>query len=318
MCNVIGKTPRDLYSHIAERVCMRLGHDLQLGDDKQKALAEVWLRRGIDRKLVKGPVLAAPYGGSYMSLCDGLVDALDMHLGYVPLDEYALQVAVPAKYLASHMWAELKAVVGPCLEVKAWLRKVCRKVMTAGYPLEWTTGMNWPMRKADRVPKRRVVQTYLFGKRMNLTLQDQPVDAVTQPRRPTRASALTSRMALMQLLRTRSSTPAQCMACPCCRIRLFRNAHRPRHVSTYKPARWFCVVQPGQLVGSGTREFQLSSGLSRRATASGHAAGWPNWVKLVFILMRLIYIYRHVEQCALPFAGPSKGPPHAATAFHRY
>ncbi len=80
MCNVIGKTPRDLYSHIAERVCMRLGHDLQLGDDKQKALAEVWLRRGIDRKLVKGPVLAAPYGGSYMSLCDGLVDALDMHL----------------------------------------------------------------------------------------------------------------------------------------------------------------------------------------------------------------------------------------------
>ena len=177
MCNVIGKTPHDLYSHIAERVCMRLGHDLQLGDDKQKALAEVWLRRGIDRKLVKGPVLAAPYGGSYMSLCDGLVDALDMHLGYVPLDEYALQVAVPAKYLASHMWAELKAVVGPCLEVKAWLRKVCRKVMTAGYPLEWTTGMNWPMRKADRVPKKRVVQTLLFGKRMNLTLQDQPVDA---------------------------------------------------------------------------------------------------------------------------------------------
>jgi len=177
MCNVIGKTPRDLYTCIAEKVCFRLAQDLEMGDTKARTLAEIWLRRGIDRKLVKGPVLAAPYGGSYMSLCDNLVDALDEHLGYVPLDEYALQVAVPAKYLASHMWAELKDTVAPCLEVKAWLRKVCRKVMTAGYPLEWTTGMNWPMRKADRVPKKRVVQTLLFGKRMNLTLQDQPVDA---------------------------------------------------------------------------------------------------------------------------------------------
>ena len=177
MCNIIGKTPRDLYTRIAEKVCFRLAQDLEMGDAKARTLAEIWLRRGIDRRLVKGPVLAAPYGGSYMSLCDNLVDALDEHLGYVPLDEYALQVAVPAKYLASHMWAELKATVAPCLEVKAWLRKVCRKVMTAGYPMEWTTGMNWPMRKADRVPKRRVVQTLLFGKRLNMTLQDQPADA---------------------------------------------------------------------------------------------------------------------------------------------
>ena len=181
LCNVIGSTPRDLYSHIADKVRRRLSIDLETGDDRAQTLAGIWLRFGIDRKLCKGPVLAAPYGGSYMSLCDGLVDALDAHYGYVPLDEYALQVAVPAKYLASHLWAELKEATGPCLEVKGWLRSVCRRVMNAGYPLEWTTGSSWPMRKANRVPKKRVVKTLLFGKKLNLTLQDQPVDAAYSP-----------------------------------------------------------------------------------------------------------------------------------------
>lgn len=177
LCNVFGTTPRDLYSVIAERVVQRLTADLELGDEKQRALAELWLARGIDRGLVKGPVLATPYGGSYMSLCDGLVDALDQHLGYVPLDEYAYRVAVPSKYLASHLWAELKEQVAPCLEVKKWLKQVCRKVMTAGYPLEWTTPMGWPMRLADREPTRRQVQTLLFGKKVSITMQDQPIDS---------------------------------------------------------------------------------------------------------------------------------------------
>lgn len=177
LCNVFGTTPRDLYSVIAERVVQRLTADLELGDEKERALAELWLARGIDRGLVKGPVLATPYGGSYMSLCDGLVDALDQHLGYVPLDEYAYRVAVPSKYLASHLWAELKEQVAPCLEVKKWLKQVCRKVMTAGYPLEWTTPMGWPMRLADREPTRRQVQTLLFGKKVSITMQDQPIDS---------------------------------------------------------------------------------------------------------------------------------------------
>lgn len=177
LCNVIGTTPRDLYEHIADKVRRRLSHDLELGTTSEQVMAGLWLRFGIDRSLVKGPVLAAPYGGSFMSLCDGLVDSLDEHLGYVPLDEYALQVAVPAKYLARHLWAELKDVTAPCLEVKAWLRAVCRKSMNAGHPLEWTTPMDWPMRKADRVPHKRVIQTLLFGKKLNLTLQDQPVEA---------------------------------------------------------------------------------------------------------------------------------------------
>ena len=177
LCNLFGTTPRDLYSVIAEQVVRRLTVDLEMGDERSKALAELWLGRGIDRGLVKGPILATPYGGSYMSLCDSLVDALDEHLGYVPLDEFAFRVAIPAKYLASHLWAELKAVVQPCIEVKTWLKKSCRLVMSAGHPFEWTTPMGWPMRLADREPTKRKVQTLMFGRKISLTIQDQPVDS---------------------------------------------------------------------------------------------------------------------------------------------
>ena len=54
-------------------------------------------------------------GGSYMSLCDGLVDALEEHIGYVPLEKYTLEISIPSKYMASILWKEMKAVIAPVL-----------------------------------------------------------------------------------------------------------------------------------------------------------------------------------------------------------
>ena len=177
LCNLYGNEPADLYTKVAEQVTARLTHDLQLGDEKEKALAELWLGRGIDRKLTKGPILASPYGGSFMSLCDSLVEALDDHLNYVPLDEFALRVAMPSKYLAKHIWAELKQEISTCMAVKKWLMKVCRIVLSQNIPLTWTAPSGWPMRVADRQPTTRTIRTFLFGKRLNVNLQDQPITA---------------------------------------------------------------------------------------------------------------------------------------------
>lgn len=182
LCNLWGQTPRDLYTVVAEAVTKSLLQDLQTpGLDpeavKARGLAELWLEMGISRGLVKGPILATPYGGSYMSLTDSLVDALDAHLGFVPIEEFAYKVAVPSRYLASHVWRHLKDQVQPCIEVKAWLRKVCRIVLGSGQPLEWTTSMGFPMRLADREPKVSRVETLLFGKKISLNIADQPVDA---------------------------------------------------------------------------------------------------------------------------------------------
>ena len=173
LCNLYGSDPQDLYTVVAEGVTARLVNDLQFGEERERIVAELWLERGIDRSLCKKPILAAPYGGSYMSLCDSLVDALDTYLGYTPLDQYSFRVALPAKYLASHLWAEMKSRITPVLELKSWLKKVTRKVLTKDYPLEWTTPSGWPMKIADREPKRRRIDTLLFGTKISMKLDEQ-------------------------------------------------------------------------------------------------------------------------------------------------
>ena len=177
LTNLYGATPSDLYTIVAEAVTAELKNDLQSGDQRQQAMAQLWLKRGVDRSICKGPILKAPYGGSYMSLCDGLVDELEKFLGYVPLEEYLYRVSMPSKYLGSIIWKEMKEVISPVMEVKKWLRECCKKVMAQGKPMEWTTPSGWPMRIADREPKVRKVQTMLFGKRVSMSIADQPMDA---------------------------------------------------------------------------------------------------------------------------------------------
>lgn len=186
LCNIFGDTREDLYALVAGNVTCKLAHDLQFGEDREKALAQIWLHKGlVTRSLCKSPILAAPYGGSYMSLCDQLIERLDEHLGYVPLENFTYEVVTPAKYLAKILWSETKKKIGPCLELKQWLHKVTRKVMQQGYALEWTTQSGWPMKIADREPTKKTIQTVLYGKRISFEYQDQPKNA---PFCPTQAN----------------------------------------------------------------------------------------------------------------------------------
>ena len=177
LCNLYGDTPQDLYSLIAERVTAELTKDLQLGDTRERALAELWLKRGVDRALVKGSVLRAPYGGSWMRVADDMVAALEAYIGYVELDQYIFKVSIPSKYMASIVWREMKAVINPVLEVKAWLRDSCRRLLNKGVVMEWQSPSGWPMRVADREPVTKKIATHLFGNKTQVTVADQPMDS---------------------------------------------------------------------------------------------------------------------------------------------
>ena len=180
-CNLIGDTRHDLYEQVAAAVNIRLKKDLEYGDARERTLAEIWLKRGVTRALVKAPVLAVPYGGSYMTCADRLVTDLDKHLGHPPLDEFKLKVAVPAKYLASHLWAELKDAVEPVNQVKTWLKKCCRKVMLKGYVLEWDGPSGWPFLVNDREPKQIRVSSWLYGQKISMNFQQMPEESALCP-----------------------------------------------------------------------------------------------------------------------------------------
>ena len=189
LCNVWGSTPKDLYSVVADRVIKALQHDMEFGEtDKERSLSALWLNYGITRSLVKGPVLAVPYGGRFMSVSDMLVDVLDAHYGYVPLEEFNYRVATPAKYLAGRLWHELSDVVQPCMVVKKWLYGVVNKCMNSGHPVEWTSPTGFPMRLADRMLSTSQVPMLLYGKRRVINFADALIDAKLNPQAARKAA----------------------------------------------------------------------------------------------------------------------------------
>jgi len=183
LCNVWGKTPRDLYSVVAERCIAALRLELETSEDPHRRLmAERWLEVGITRSTVKGPVLAQPYGGSYMGAADAMADVMDAALGGdVQIEEFNWKVGIPAKYMAGILWREMKPLVAPCSLIKPWLRTVVTRVFLSGQPLEWTTPSGFPMRVADRMLKVIKVHTMLYGKQTATSFADAPLDAKLDP-----------------------------------------------------------------------------------------------------------------------------------------
>jgi DNA-directed RNA polymerase len=81
------------------------------------------------------------------------------------------------------------------MEVKTWLRQSCKKVLTQQQPMEWTSPSGWPMRVADREPTTRKINTFLFGKKIGVTIADQPADSplsATQANKALAANAVHS------------------------------------------------------------------------------------------------------------------------------
>lgn len=188
LCNLYGDTPEDLYSVVAEKVLTALRTNLELGEDeKTRGLARFWLEIGVTRSIVKKPVLAAPYGGTYMTLADAVVEFTEEQLGYVPIEEFLYRVATPSKYLASIIWREMQEEIAPAMVLGRWLRACVRKAFEKGQPLQWTTPTGLPMEAADRRTTNTAVKTLLFGKRCSFNFQEAPVQGMLDSRAASRS-----------------------------------------------------------------------------------------------------------------------------------
>lgn len=175
-CNLWGSTRQDLYTQVADAVVQRLRLDLT---DTETPFAQenasFWLEKGISRKMMKQPVLAAPYGGTIGSLTDSIIDYL-LKERYVPTDEYQLQVGFPARYLSRLAFREIKKFTASTIRVRHWLMTCCKLALNKQIPLEWTGPMGWPMRVADRQCRVRRITTLYYGKRVSAQFADSPME----------------------------------------------------------------------------------------------------------------------------------------------
>jgi len=177
-CNLHGTTRHDLYALVAQRVTDALLRRLHHEEKREHLMAQLWLEHGIDRKLMKGPVLALPYGGRLQGTIDHLCRAREERLGWVPLAEYEDKVSRPSIWLARIVDGVMKAQLATPVAFCNWTRKLGAAVIKQQHPIEWTSPMGFPLRQGKRTPTLHRITTELFGvQRMTMDVREIPPDA---------------------------------------------------------------------------------------------------------------------------------------------
>lgn len=162
MTNMIGDTRLDIYTHVAERVERELQVILQF-DPSRRRLAEIWLERGINRSLMKRPVVSAVYGAKHYSIRDGFMDVLLADTKLACPADYERLIARPAAFLAKVNMEMMSSSLGSVFELQKWMAKVVKTVTQAGQEVQWSSPSDMPCRLWSHRDEKKPVRTHLSG-----------------------------------------------------------------------------------------------------------------------------------------------------------
>lgn len=165
LTNIAGSSHQDIYGHIAKELEHLLLLDLSNGDEREQAMAQLWLDFGISRSLCKGPVMTTIYGAQFIGVVEGLVAALEERQAGLPIGRWQAAYLAPARYLARKLGLLLGTELKSCLALQAWLRSTTRAVLSRGSALQWTSPMGLPIRLGDLADARTTVATAAHGRR---------------------------------------------------------------------------------------------------------------------------------------------------------
>lgn len=175
-CNLWGSTRSDLYTDVIKRIEKQLLLDLEDPDTPHaKENASFWLEHGIERKMMKTPVLAAPYGGTMRSISEPIIEYLIAEK-YVPEERYHLDIAFPGRYLARIAHKEIKQMTSSVMQVRKWLMACCKESLKQQIQLQWTGPFGWPMIVADRETRTQFISSFLYGTRKKIVYMDSPAE----------------------------------------------------------------------------------------------------------------------------------------------
>jgi DNA-directed RNA polymerase len=171
--------PQDIYGEVAKVVTKslevyRFSGSRATADQEEYAkgqLAQKWLKFGIDRKIAKRPVMVLPYGGTQRSCLDYVYEAV-RDRGDYPFTEEELHGA--CVFLGGVVWQSIGKVVVAARLAMGWIKATSGVVNKAGLPLEWVAPSGFPVVQAYQEMASTRIESFLFGARVNLSL-DVPV-----------------------------------------------------------------------------------------------------------------------------------------------
>ena len=148
LTNCIGTTRKDIYQAVADDLSLLVEKDLHDVDMELSQHAEKWLAIGIDRKLVKPPIVASIYGSRLHGTCNYLTDFLKQREPGAELEEWEREYTWPAIYLARRLHLVMHAKLRSALEIEKWFRESSRKTVRTQHFFRWTSprfpAVVWP------------------------------------------------------------------------------------------------------------------------------------------------------------------------------
>jgi len=199
--------PADIYGQVADRVNERLRDLLndssKFGEDKTDAktgevtyakikssLAQQWLQFGVDRKIVKRPVMTLPYGSRRYSHRKYIMEEVNKRKdkgAKLPAD-WKDDLYTPTFFLATIALTAIHETVHAARDVMAWLQQTSRvvsnikkdeiqedgktKKVPANLPIEWTTPVGFKVRQAYPDTEMRRVKSLMGENIIKLSFRE--------------------------------------------------------------------------------------------------------------------------------------------------
>lgn len=167
--------PADIYQEVANVVVVKLNELLASPEapSEDKLMAQQWLSFGVNRKVVKRPVMVLPYGGTRYSCGDYLEEAITeaMEEGReIPWEDTDKDIFRAAIFLSGFVWDAIGETLIGATSVMKWLQVIARAYNKADKPIEWVSPSGLPVRQSYPEIESRRVKTQLLGSMVYLNL----------------------------------------------------------------------------------------------------------------------------------------------------
>ena len=201
--------PADIYGEVAEKVNQRLRELLndtsKFGADKvdsktglitsyalhKNVLAQAWLQFGVDRKIVKRPVMTLPYGSRRYSHRKYIQEEVEKRKdkGAKLPEDWKDDLYTPTFFLATVALTAIHEVVHAARDVMGWLQTTSRivsnikkdelqedgtiKKVPANLPIEWSTPVGFKVRQAYADTEMRRVKSLMGENIIKLSYKEE-------------------------------------------------------------------------------------------------------------------------------------------------
>ncbi|KDD18643.1 DNA-directed RNA polymerase [Bordetella bronchiseptica] len=155
--------PNDIYAQVAlvtqEKLTDLNPESLGARDQEYRKL---WIRHGINRKLVKRSVMTLPYGSTRYSCADFIVKD---YLRKGEAEEFEpTQYASAANFLSHLVWESIGEVVVAASSAMSWLQRCARGIIKDGHSqIEWVAPSGFPVTQVYNKREEIRINAKLFG-----------------------------------------------------------------------------------------------------------------------------------------------------------